>query len=463
MLIIQNGTLVSGQKTLRADLAIGDGRIAAVETHITPQPGDDVRDASGCLVFPGFIDPHTHLDMFNGSITTADDFPSGTLAALCGGTTTLVDFATQDKGMTLKEALALWHEKADGKSSCNYAFHMAITDWSPATEAELVDMVAAGVTSIKVYLAYDALRVNDGELFQILRACRRLGLQIGCHCENGDLVNLLQRQELALGHTGPAAHPVSRPAPVEAEAISRYCYVARLADCPVTVVHLSTAAGLGEIRKARNAGQTVYAEACPQYLLLDESNYLLPGFEGAKYVMSPPLRSLSDVAALREALLLGELDTLATDHCSYRFSDQKSLGRHDFTNIPNGAPGLEHRPALYHTFFVAGGMTGPEAMCALLSENPAKQYGMWPKKGCLAPGSDGDVVIWDPTATWTISADNQHHRVDYTPYEGVRAVGRAKAVYLGGRLAAEDGEPVQTGLGRYVPRLTCGNNLHLEG
>ena len=451
MNIIQNGTLVSAEKAWRADLAIADGKIARIAPQIVPGPEDTVTDASGLLVFPGFIDPHTHLDMDNGVTVTADDFPSGTLAALCGGTTALIDFATEDRGMTLNQALSLWHAKADGRSHCHYAFHMAVTDWNETTRRELRDMAAAGVTSLKVYLAYDALRVGDGELLDILQECRALGFQIGCHCENGDLVNALQKRELALGHTGPSAHPVSRPAAVEAEAISRYCYIAGLADCPVTVVHLSSAAGLAEVRKARERGQTVFVETCPQYLLLDESRYALPGFEGAKFVMSPPLRPRSDVEALRQAVLRGEVDTLATDHCSYSFAAQKVLGRDDFTRIPNGAPGLEHRPALFFSSFVASGLTGPETMCALLSTNPAKQYGMT-RKGVLAEGADADLVLWDPKAVWTVSAATQHQNVDYTPYEGMTLTGRARAVYLGGVLAAENGEPRQTGLGRYIPR-----------
>ncbi len=454
MIIIQNGTLVSSQRTWRADIALEGGKIHQIAPRLTPRPGDEVVSAEGLLVFPGFIDPHTHLDMDNGLLTTADDFPSGTLAALCGGTTALVDFATQDRGGTLKDALALWHRKADGRSSCHYAFHMAVTDWNETTRQELPAMVEAGVTSLKVYLAYDALRISDFVLLEILKLCRNLGLQIGCHCENGDLVNFLQKEELGLGHTGPGGHPASRPPVVEAEAISRYCYVARLAQCPVTVVHLSSAAGLEEVRKARRGGQTVYAETCPQYLLLDESRYGLPGFEGAKFVMSPPLRSPADVEALRRAVAEGEIQTIATDHCSYHYATQKILGREDFTKIPNGAPGLEHRPALFYSSFVAPGLTGPETMCALLAENPARQYGMWPQKGCLAQGSDADLVLWDPRAKWTVSAAFQHQKVDYTPYEGMVLTGRAKAVYLDGVLAAQDGEPVRTGLGRYIPRAT---------
>lgn len=347
MYVIQNGTLVSAEKTWQADLAVEGSKITAIAPEIPISPGDQIVDASGCLVFPGFIDPHTHLEMDNGVTVTADDFPSGTLAALCGGTTTVIDFATQDRGHSLNRALALWHEKAEGRSSCNYAFHMAITDWNENTRRELRDMVSAGVTSLKVYLAYDALRVDDGQLLDILGECRSLGLQIGCHCENGDVVNLLQKRELSKGNRGPAAHLLSRPPEAEAEAISRYCYIASLADCPVTVVHLSSAAGLEEVRRARARGQTVWAETCPQYLLLDDSRYRLPGFEGAKYVMSPPLRSPADREALCRAVVDGEVDTIATDHCSYNFAGQKELGQEDFTKIPNGAPGWSTGPPCF--------------------------------------------------------------------------------------------------------------------
>lgn len=454
MYVIQNGTLVSAEKTWQADLAVEGSKITAIAPEIPISPGDQIVDASGCLVFPGFIDPHTHLEMDNGVTVTADDFPSGTLAALCGGTTTVIDFATQDRGHSLNRALALWHEKAEGRSSCNYAFHMAITDWNETTRRELRDMVSAGVTSLKVYLAYDALRVDDGQLLDILGECRSLDFQIGCHCENGDVVNLLQKRQLSRGNRGPAAHPLSRPPEAEAEAISRYCYIASLADCPVTVVHLSSAAGLEEVRRARARGQTVWAETCPQYLLLDDSRYRLPGFEGAKYVMSPPLRSPADREALCRAVVDGEVDTIATDHCSYNFAGQKKLGREDFTKIPNGAPGLEHRPALFFSQFVVSGLLSPERMCALLAENPARQYGMYPQKGVLAVGSDADVTIWDPKTAWTISAANQHHNVDYTPYEGLTVTGRARAVFVNGVLAAQDGEPVRTGMGQYVFRNT---------
>ena len=452
MTIIQHGTLVLPDGLMQGDIAFENGVITRIAPAIEAGAGDAVCEAAGCLVFPGFIDAHTHLDMDSGTTVTADDFASGSRAAACGGTTTLVDFATQERGGTLTDALDAWHRKAEGKCACNYAFHMAVTDWNEQTRAELPQMFERGVTSFKAYYAYDNLRLDDAQMYDLLSALRPFGGVLGVHCENGTLVNRLQREQLERGVTGPAGHPASRPPVVEAEAIRRLCAVAKLADSPVHIVHLSSAEGLEEVRRARAAGQKVWAETCPQYLLLDESLYQLEGFEGAKYVMSPPLRSPADREALRAAVLGGEIDTISTDHCSYRFGDQKALGRDDFTNIPNGAPGIEHRPALIYTSFVASGLMTEAQMCRLLSENPAKLFGMWPRKGRLAQGADADITVWDPQARWVIRAEAQHQNVDYTPYEGFEAAGRARAVYVGGQLAAKDGEPSGASAGRYVKR-----------
>lgn len=452
MTIIQHGTLVLPDGLMQGDIAFENGVITRIAPAIEAGAGDAVCEAAGCLVFPGFIDAHTHLDMDSGTTVTADDFASGSRAAACGGTTTLVDFATQERGGTLRDALDAWHRKAEGKCACNYAFHMAVTDWNEQTRAELPQMFERGVTSFKAYYAYDNLRLDDAQMYDLLSALRPFGGVLGVHCENGTLVNRLQREQLEKSVTGPAGHPASRPPVVEAEAIRRLCAVAKLADSPVHIVHLSSAEGLEEVRRARASGQKVWVETCPQYLLLDESRYHLEGFEGAKYVMSPPLRSPADREALRAAVLGGEIDTISTDHCSYRFGDQKALGRDDFTNIPNGAPGIEHRPALIYTSFVASGLMTEAQMCRLLSENPAKLFGMWPRKGRLAQGADADITVWDPQARWVIRAEAQHQNVDYTPYEGFEAAGRARAVYVGGQLAAKDGEPSGASAGRYVKR-----------
>ena len=449
--LIQHGKLVTAQEIRTADLLIRDGKIAAIGEHL-PAEGCEVYDASGCLVFPGFIDAHTHLDMGTGISATADDFATGTAAALCGGTTCLVDFATQDRGMTLKEALQIWHEKADGKSSCDYGFHMAISDWNASVSAEMDEMAAAGVTSFKVYLAYENLRVRDGELYEIMKRVGQLHGMLGCHCENGDLVNEKVAEYRAAGRMSPASHPLSRPDYVEAEAVARYCYIARAAGVPVNIVHLSTRAGLEEARRARARGQKVYIETCPQYLVLTEDCYQLPGFESAKFVCSPPMRAQSDQDALWQAAAEGEIDTISTDHCSFNFHLQKELGRSDFSKIPNGLPGLEHRPAVIYTAGVAAGRITENQMAAMLSENTARLFGMFPRKGTLAVGSDADIVVWDPDCRWTITAENQHHNCDYTPYEGFSAQGKARAVFLHGELAAEYGQVKQYRLGKYVAR-----------
>lgn len=451
MTIIQNGLLVTPEGPRHGDLAFADGKITAVGSCI-PQPGDQVIDASGCWIFPGFIDQHTHLQAFTGTDWTSDDFASGTLAAVCGGTTTVVDFATQDKGGTLMEALETWKARAEGVSRCNVAFHMAISDWNERTRAEIPLLRKAGVSSFKVYLAYDHLRVTDAELLELLETLREHDAVCGCHCENGPLISRLQERELARGNTIPTGHAASRPPEAEAEAVNRFAYLASLADCPIYVVHLSSRLGLEEVRAARRRGQTVYAETCPQYLLLEDSVYEKPGFEGAKYVCSPPIRKHEDLIALRQALLNGEIEAVATDHCSFRFDTQKVLGRNDFQKIPNSVPGLEHRPALLSEILRQEDALDPVRLNQLLSEGPAKMMNLYPRKGALAVGADADITVWQPTERWTIRASEQHQNVDYTPYEGMEACGRAKLVFVGGVLAAENGEPTNAVAGCYVQR-----------
>ena len=451
MNIIKNGTLVTPSGLLQADLAWENGKIVRVGETVCGAD-DTVYDAGGCFVFPGFIDEHTHLQMNTGSAWTADDFESGTRAAVCGGTTTIVDFATQDKGDTLMHALETWKKNAEGVSRCNYAFHMAICDWNERTRAEMPLMRSEGVCSFKVYMAYDNLMVTDAQLLEILQSIREIGGICGCHCENGPLIVSLQEKEIRSGHTGTEAHPVSRPPEAEAEAVNRFAYLARLADCPVYIVHLSSALGLEEVRAARRRGQEIYTETCPQYLLLDDSVYAKPDFEGAKYVCSPPLRRHEDMAALKKALLNGEIDAVATDHCSFRFNTQKIAGREDFRKIPNGLPGIEHRPAAMFALLQDEDGYDMQLMNTLLSEGPAKLMGMYPRKGALVEGADADITVWDPSVRWTITAAGQHQNVDYTPFEGIKVPGRARLVFVGGVLAARDGEPTEQIAGTYVCR-----------
>lgn len=455
MRILSNGTLVTPEGAHPGDVALDGGRIARVADRIEPGPDDEVVDVSGCWVFPGFIDAHTHLQCWTGMDWTADSFETGTRAAACGGTTTVVDYATADRGVTMPEALAEWHSRADGTCTANYAFHMALAEWNETNRRDLASMRERGVCSFKTYFAYDHLRLDDAETLEVLEALKPLGATLCVHCENGTLVNRLQQRVFDSGVTGPEGHPLSRPDVCEAEAISRLLYIAHLAgDARVNVVHLSTKLGLEAIRDAKARGQkNIFVETCPQYLLLDDSRYKEEGddgFAGAKYVMSPPLRKPTDVAALREALVAGEIDTIATDHCSFNLHGQKERGRGDFRKIPNGGAGIEHRPALIATSFA--GQLAPEDLCRLMSENPARVFGMWPRKGRLAEGADADVCVWDPEARWTISAAMQHQAVDHTPYEGFQCRGRAHLVYVGGELVARDGEPTGAKPGAFVSR-----------
>ncbi|MEG0910227.1 MAG: dihydropyrimidinase [Ruthenibacterium sp.] len=431
--ILTNGTLVTAQGEQKADMLLENGKIAQIDAQI-PQAGHIVYDAAGCYVFPGMIDAHTHLDMSTATATTADNFDTGTAAALAGGTTTLIDFATQEKTETLHTALQNWHKKADGNSHCDYAFHMAITDWNADVCREIGELKALGVTSFKLYLAYDALRVTDAQLYEVLVAVGKAHGIVGVHCENGDLVDELTAKLKRAGEFGVSAHPKSRPDYVEAEAISRYCYVAKAANVPVHIVHVSTKLGLAEALKARARGQKVYIETCPQYLALDDEKYLLPDFEGAKYVCSPPLRGKDDVAALWQSVQNGEVDSISTDHCSFRFDTQKSMGKDDFSQIPNGMPGIEHRLSVLYTDGVAAGHITRSRLVALLSENAARLFGLYPQKGTLAIGSDADVVVWNPAAEWTITAEKMLQNVDYTPYEGKKSAASQKRFSCMGNL-----------------------------
>lgn len=451
-ILIQNGTLICPAGPVKADLRVEGCKIAEIGPAL-PAGNSRVLNAAGKLVFPGFIDTHTHFEMNKGLPNeTADGWASGTLAALAGGTTTVLDFAEPVRGASLASALDVWHSRAGGAASCHYGFHMTIKDWNPAIQRELADMDRAGVTSYKVYLAYDNLKVSDRTALEVVRAVGELGGVVGCHCENGDLVSAGAAAQKAAGNLGPSAHPLSRPAAVEAEAVNRWLTIGELAGYPVNIVHLSTKRGLELLRMARARGQRVYAETCPQYLLLDDSRYRLPGFEGAKFVLSPPLRGLDDQAALWDGIRLGELDTIGTDHCSFHFKGVKELGREDFSQIPNGIPGVEHRPVLMYTAGVAAGRITAHQMMKLLSEQPAKLFGMYPRKGALAVGSDADIVIFDPEYTGRITAAAQRQNVDYTPYEGFEAKGRVEAVLLSGETAVENGQVTAPRRGRFVRR-----------
>lgn len=449
-LLLRGGTVVTPRGLKDADVLIEDGIIRKVEKGIVDADAQ-VNEVNGKLLFPGFLDAHTHFDLEVAGTVTADNFRSGTKAAIIGGTTMIVDFATQNKGESLTKALENWHRKADYNSSCDYGFHMAISDWNQETKKELSTMIEKGVTSFKLYMTYDAMMVDDGELYEILKETRKLGGLVGVHCENMLLIKALVKDLKAAGKKGPSAHPLSRPACVEAEAVQRLLTIARLADSPVMVVHLTCRESLEQIRYARERGQQVFAETCPQYLLLEEGVYQRPGFEGAKYVCSPPLRTPKDQACLWEALSKGAIQTIATDHCSFTMT-QKEMGKEDFTRIPNGMPGVEHRGVLLYSEGVLKGRITLEQMCGLLSENPAKLYGVYPQKGCIRPGSDADIVVWDTMASSVISCKNHHYNMDYSPFEGLRVTGQPEQVYLRGRLTVLHGKLTAEQGGIFIKR-----------
>ena len=446
MLVFRGGTVVSPNGGEKKDLYVEGGRI------VPPGPADEIVDVTGCLLFPGFIDAHTHLDMPVSGTVTADSFPSGTAAAVAGGTTVILDFATQDRGHTLAEALDVWHTRADGRCSCDYGFHMAVTDWNDRTGRELRAMPDAGITSFKAYMAYDNLRLSDGDLRAFLAAAGELGGLVGCHCELGDLVSENTAALLSAGRTGPECHPLSRPNAVEAAAVRRFLELARQAEGRPWIVHLSTREGLAEIDAARAAGQRVLTETCPQYLTLTEEVYSLPDFQGAKYVCSPPVRSAADCDALWRAVEDRRVDILSTDHCSFNFRGQKERGKDDFTRIPNGLPGVEFRPAVIWTAGVSSGRITPSDMCRLMCEAPARAFGLWGRKGALESGFDADVVIWDPDWRGPLDPADQMTACDYSPWERMQLTGRARAVYLRGEKCAEYGRCIRQGRGEYLHR-----------
>jgi len=451
--LIRNGTLVTAEKTFRGDVLINGETIAAVDEKIVAAADLDL-DATGKFVLPGGIDAHTHLDMpLTDEITSADDFESGTIAAAIGGTTCVIDYATQARGGTLVAALESWHRKARGKAAIDYGFHMIVCDYAPAVEEELDALVREGVTSFKLFMAYPGrLMLDDGAIFRVLLRTRENGGLVCLHAENGHVIDVLVERALAAGHSSPKYHALTRPARAEAEATHRAGALAEIAQVPVYIVHLSAAEALEEVERARQRGVEIHAETCPQYLFLSEENYDEPGFAGAKYVMSPPLRARAQQEALWQGLANRTLETVATDHCPFCLRE-KALGREDFSRIPNGAPGIETRLSLLWDGGVGSGRITMNRFVELTSTAPAKIFGLYPKKGAIAVGSDADLVLWDPEKRVTLSAATHHMRVDYNPYEGRQVQGAPATVLSRGRVIVENGGFVgAVGAGRYLKR-----------
>ncbi len=437
-----------------ADVLVEDEKIVAVGAELDANGAEEV-DASGKLVMPGFIDAHTHMDMPFGGTMTADDWATGTEAAAAGGTTMIIDFALQEVGGTLAGAFDAWTEKARDKAVIDYSFHVAITDLRDDIKSELPSLAEKGVASVKIFMAYKGtpLYSEDEDLFETLQLSKEAGVLVLVHAENGDAIAKLQQQALARGDVDPKFHALTRPEAVEAEATNRAIRLAEVAGAPILVVHVSCAPSLEAIHLAHERGQTVYAETCPQYFAFEYEDLAKEGFEGAKYVCSPPLRDPSNRPALWNGLKFGDLQIFGSDHCSFNYEGQKELGKDDFTLIPNGLPGAEERAMALWTLGVREGKLNENQFVAVLSTNQARIYGAYPRKGALVPGADADIVLWDPELQTTATVDNRHSNVDYTPYEGRSFHGGPASVYVRGNLVYRDGEVVgERGSGRFVER-----------
>lgn len=456
--LITGGTVVTASETYVADVLIEDERIIAVGSGLT---GDATIDAAGMYVIPGGVDVHTHLEMPFGGTVSSDDFFTGHQAAAFGGTTTHIDFAVQPKGATLRETFDLWSAKATGKAAIDYGFHIAITDLPERVMDELPQCAEWGVTSLKLFMAYKgALMVDDGTLFRALEQAAAHGLLTLVHAENGDAIDILTRQAVAAGNLAPKYHALTRPPALEAEATNRAIRLAEVAGAPLYVVHVTCEGALDAVRQARARGQAVYGETCTQYFFFTKEDLARPGFEGAKYVCSPPFREADDQRALWRGVADNALQVISTDHCPFWYaggtdgrSGGKELGRDDFAKIPNGCPGIEDRLMVLHTAGVRGGKFSLNRWVELCCTNPAKLFGMYPRKGVIAPGSDADIVLWDPDTTRTIRAATQHQRIDYDLYEGMQVTGVPRTVLSRGRVLVADGAwKGEQGAGRFVHR-----------
>jgi dihydropyrimidinase len=455
--LIKNGTIVTAVDQYQGDVLVEDERITVIgmSLDIPAANLDKVIDATGKYVLPGGIDVHTHMDMPFGGATSADDFETGTRAAAFGGTTTIVDFAIQYHGQTLHHAWETWQKKAEGKAVIDYGFHMIITELNDQVEGEMDALVRQGISSFKMFMAYPGVFMSDdGSIFKALLRTGKNGGTICMHAENGGVIDVLVQRALAEGKTAPKYHALTRPARAEAEATHRAIALAEMADVPIYIVHLSAAEALEMVTEARDRGLPAFAETCPQYLFLSYDDYEEPDFGGSKYVMSPPLRDRAKQDQLWRGLAFNDLQCISTDHCPFCMKE-KRLGENDFSKIPNGAPGVETRMSLVYDGGVRPGRISLNRFVELTSTSPAKIFGLFPKKGTIAPGSDADIVIFDPNRTITLAAKTLHMNCDYNPYEGRQVTGATDTVLSRGKLVIEDGVFVgRKGAGSFLKRGT---------
>ena len=454
--LIKNGRIITAVDDYHGDILIEGETISMIGKELTMEV-DKIIDAKGKLVIPGGIDAHTHMDMPFGGTTSADDFETGTRAAAHGGTTTIIDFAIQQKGQSIIDALDIWHKKADGKTAVDYGFHMIVTDLPHERKSELKQLINHdGVTSFKLFMAYPGvLLVDDATIYRAMSLASDQGAMICMHAENGVVINEIIDEALKAGKTAPKYHALTRPTKAESEGVNRAIAIAEMAHSPVYIVHLSCYDALKKVQEASDLGVPVFAETCPQYLFLDYTAYEKEGFEGAKYVMTPALREKWNQNELWTGLRMNDLQVVSTDHCPFCFKDQKQLGKDDFSKIPNGGPGVENRMSLIYNGGVVGKRISVNRFVEITSTNPAKIFGLFPKKGTIAVGSDADIVIFDPDKKMTISAATHHMRVDYSCYEGFEVQGVSETVISRGKVVIENEKYVgKAGDGNFVKRST---------
>jgi dihydropyrimidinase len=459
--LIKGGRVVTAADDYVADVFVDGERVSLIGESLDVE-ADRTIDATRKYVLPGCVDPHTHLDMPFGGTVTVDDVQSGQTSAAFGGTTCHVDFCIQGKGQTFADALAAWHAKAEGKQLIDMGYHIAVTDLSaPGALDELATLPDQGVTSYKLFMAYKgALQVDDETLFRSMEVAADSGALVMVHAENGDAIDVLVKKALAEGHTEPNWHALTRPPETEGEATNRAIQLARVAGCPLYVVHVSCKEAVDPIATARAKGWNVWGETCTQYFFVDYTFLERPDFEGAKFVYTPPPRDKANQQVLWDAVRTDVLSAVSTDHCAFLWDGQKTLGRDDFSKIPNGGPGIENRLQMIHHFGVREGRITLNRMVELLATNPAKLFGLYPRKGTLAVGSDADIVVFDPERRVTISAATHHSKVDYNLFEGTEVSGAPELVLLRGNVLVDNGELVAApGIGKYVARARFGEEL----
>jgi dihydropyrimidinase len=460
-ILIKGGRVITAADDYVADVFVEDERISLIGESLDVS-SDGVIAAAGKYVHPGGVDPHTHLDMPFGGTVTIDDVESGQTSAAFGGTTTHVDFIIQPPGSSFADAVDEWRAKANGRQVIDMGYHMAVTDLKGGgTLEELASLPDQGITSYKLFMAYKgALMVDDETLFKTMQVAAETGALVMVHAENGDAIDVLVKEALAAGHTEPKYHALTRPPETEGEATNRAIQLARVAGSPLYVVHVSCAESVEPIQLAREKGWDIWGETCTQYFFIDYTFLERPNFEGAKYVYTPPPRDKANQDVLWNAVRTDTLSAISTDHCAFLWDGQKTIGRDDFSKIPNGGPGLENRLQMIHEFGVRGGRISLNRMVELLATNPAKLFGLYPRKGTIAVGSDADIVVFDPAKRVTISAATHHSKSDYNLFEGTEVTGSPEVIVLRGNILVEGDELVaQPGIGRFVARAKFGQEL----